>query len=166
MSSKIILYIVVSTIALLCGALALGYVLKQAFYTLHPMTVEVTGLMYPMMEDKLYRFIGRPYPESPVIEVYIYIPKTSSDRWRFVEVVVHNFIKCKFTGYIVVKFEDRYGNVVAKGECNLVVRYRERVRKVIELTWVDDYCKYDVLSGHVVAKFAATLLPVEQCTYR
>ncbi len=166
MSSKTILYIVISAIALLCSTLVLGYVLKQALFALHPMTVEVTGLMYPVVEDKLYRFIGRPYPESPVIEVYVHIPRTFGDRWKFVEVTVHNFIRCKFTGYIVVKFEDRYGNVVARGECNLVVRYKERVRKVIELTWVDNYRKYDVLSGHVVAKFAATLLPVEQCTYR
>lgn len=147
-----------STILILIGMIIsiiiLATIISVALDVFLPISVDVKGVFFVNKNRRFYRFIGRPYPKSPIIEILLYLQRNDS-YLDHVKVIVRNFINKKFKGNLEIKFTDMNGRELAYGSNVIVIRYREELSVNIKLNWINNPDIEEVYIGHFTAEFVS-----------
>lgn len=136
--------------------IATAFVFAHLMLILHPLSVDVGGIIFPSRRGGLYKFTGRPSPESPVIEIAVYLEELRDDVWEHVEIRVFNFIRETFRAIVKMEFVNHEHNVVAEGKVEFKIRYRERRELSIPIAWKPGTTYRDVYYISVKGNFVSS----------
>ncbi|RLF24092.1 MAG: hypothetical protein DRN15_04135 [Thermoprotei archaeon] len=129
----------------------LALLTSYALQVLSPVSLEVTGTLFPLQSNVVYIFKGRISPESPIVEVRARLIE-SGRIWSGVNVTIENFIQEDFKGTLEIIIMGRGGRIIANGSICLEIGYGEKKQFIVQLNWLPNYTMEQALWGRLVLK--------------